>query len=104
MMGKVTTARGVKNAREGWQLFRNRKTLWSMLREVFRGNYRMSLLTNIITIAALIYVVVPFDLVTDLIPFVGWIDDGVVIFLLIKRLQKETQRYNRYKVMERKRS
>ncbi len=106
-MNKVSTIRraaGVANTRgvrEGAQLFKNRKTLWCMLKEVWRGKYRMSFLTTVITILGLIYVVTPFDF--DWIPFVGWIDDGLVIYLIIKRLQKETQRFNRHKAAERRR-
>jgi uncharacterized membrane protein YkvA (DUF1232 family) len=48
----------------------------------------------------LLYVILPFDF--DWIPFLGWLDDGFIIFLVFKRLQKETQRYIRAKVMERK--
>lgn len=73
-----------------------------MLKDVFRGNYRMSMLTNLAVILAVIYVLFPFDIIPDFIPIVGWADDGFVIFFLIKRLQKETQRYARSKVMARR--
>ncbi len=75
-----------------------------MLREVFNGHYRMSFLTNALTILAIAYIVFPFDLVPDYIPVLGWIDDGAVFYLLILRLEKETHRYNRFKAMERKNS
>lgn len=107
-MSKVSTIRkaaGIANTqhvREGVQLFRNRKTLWCMLKEVWRGQYRMSVLTSVVTVLGLLYVVIPLDF--DWIPFVGWIDDGLVIYLVIKRLQKETQRFNRRKAMARKRT
>lgn len=101
MMGKVTSISNTKHVREGWQLLRNRRTLWCMLKESWRGNYKMSFATSALLVLGLIYVVVPIDF--DWIPFVGWIDDGFVIFFMIKRLQKETQRFNRHKAMERKR-
>ncbi len=100
-MGKVTSVSGVKNVRDGVQLFKNRKTLRCMLREVWKGNYKMSLWTNVFLVLSILYVVTPFDF--DWIPFIGWIDDVAVIFFMIKRLQKETQRFNRHKAMERKR-
>ena len=101
-MPKLPSARPVQNMRHGWQLFRNRRTLWQMIREVLSGHYRMSLLTTLIVVLALIYIVFPFDLIPDYIPFIGWIDDGLILFLLIKRLLKETQRFNRFKAMERR--
>lgn len=73
-----------------------------MLKEVWKGQYRMSLLTNLIIVLGILYVIIPLDF--DWVPIVGWIDDGLVIFFVIKRLQKETQRFNRYKAMERKRT
>ena len=99
-MSKFTTAR--TKFFHGWRLFRSRKTLWQMIREVFNGHYRMSFFTNALTILAIAYIVFPFDLVPDYIPVLGWIDDGAVLYLLILRLEKETHRYNRFKAMERK--
>ena len=73
-----------------------------MMRETLRGTYKMSFLTTIITVLALVYIIFPFDLIPDYIPVVGWMDDGLVFYLLLRRLVKETQRYNRFKAMERK--
>ena|ERR1700744_3644033 len=101
-MSKSTSARRTQTIRTGWRLFRNRKTLWQMIREVLSGKYRMSLLTTVIVIISLAYVVFPFDLIPDYIPVIGWIDDGLILYLMIKRLHVETQRYNRFKVMERR--
>ncbi|MCB0699426.1 MAG: DUF1232 domain-containing protein [Chitinophagales bacterium] len=89
-----------KHVREGAQLFRNRKTLWCMLKEIRMGNYKMSFLTTLIVVLGLLYVVTPFDF--DWIPIVGWIDDGLVLYFIFKRLQFETKRFNRHKAMERR--
>lgn len=99
MKGKYTTT---KNVTEGIQLFRNRKTLSCMLKEVWKGRYRMSLFTHVVLILGILYIILPFDF--DWVPFVGWIDDVFVLFLVIKRMQRETQRFIRYKAMERKRA
>ena len=101
-MSKYTSARPAQSIRHGWQLFRNRRTLWQMIREVLGGRYRMSWLTTGIVIISVAYIIYPFDLIPDYIPVVGWIDDGVVFYLLLLRLNSETQRYNRFKAMERK--
>ena len=101
-MSRFTSVRPVQNVRNGLHLFRNRKTMWQMLRETLSGNYKMSFLTIGILLAALAYIVFPFDLIPDFIPVLGWIDDGLVLYLTLKRLVKETQRYSRFKAMERK--
>lgn len=74
-----------------------------MVRDAFNGHYSMSFLSYLLLVGGVLYVVFPFDLISDLIPVIGWIDDGAVIYFIVKRLQKEMQRYNRFKVMERKR-
>ncbi len=99
-MQKFTQAGRVSNLHTGFQLIRNRKSMWCMLREVWKGHYKMSGLTKILLAAGLLYIILPFDF--DWIPVLGWIDDGAVLFFLIKRLQTETTRYVRAKVMERK--
>src|ERR1035437_157101 len=101
-MSKFTSARPVQNIRHGLHLFRNRRTLWQMIREVLSGRYRMSWLTTLIALFSIAYIIYPFDLIPDYIPVLGWIDDGLVLYLLLWRLVKETHRYNRFKAMERK--
>lgn len=101
-MSRITSARSARNLRHAFGLFQNRKTMWQMLRDAFKGRYRMSFITGLIIVLSLCYIVFPFDLLPDFIPFLGWIDDGIVLFLLIKVLNKETQRYIRHKVMERR--
>lgn len=101
-MSRFTPVRHVRNMRHVVDLFHNRKTLMQMLKEVFRGTYKMSFLSNMAVLLGIVYVLFPFDFIFDLIPFLGWADDGFVIFMVVKRLQKETQRFNRAKVMERR--
>ncbi|XZF13847.1 YkvA family protein [Chitinophagaceae bacterium MMS25-I14] len=102
-MSRITSsARSPKNLRHAFGLFQNRRTLWQMIRETLNGRYRMSMLTTVIAVISIAYVLFPFDLLPDYIPVIGWIDDGVVLFLLIRTLNKETQRYIRFKAMERK--
>jgi uncharacterized membrane protein YkvA (DUF1232 family) len=72
-----------------------------MLREVFHGTYKFSILTNLALILGVLYIISPLDF--DWIPILGWADDGFVAYMLIKRLQTETQRFNRHKAMQRRR-
>ena len=101
-MGRSTIVRPIQNVHHGWQLFRGRKVLWQMIRATLSGHYKMSFLTLAIAVLAIAYIIFPFDLIPDYIPVVGRIDDGLVFYLLLRRLLKETQRFNRFKAMERK--
>ena len=102
MMARSTPVRQVRNMRHVVDLFNNRKTLTQMLKAVFNGQYRMSMLSNMAVVLGVLYVLVPFDIITDLIPFFGWADDGFVIYMVVKRLKTETMRFNRFKAMERR--
>jgi len=73
-----------------------------MMRETLKGQYRMSFVTIVITLLSVAYIVYPYDLIPDNIPVLGWLDDLLVLYLLLWRLVIETQRYNRFKAMERK--
>jgi len=102
-MSKIIPVRPVQNV-PSWHLFRNRKTMWQMIREAAKGRYRMSFFTLSTVAISIIYVVSPIDLVPDQILLLGWLDDGLMLYLLLRRLATETQRFSRFKAMERKNS
>lgn len=63
-----------------WLLLRKELALvWAMLRDP-----RAPASAKLVAVLAVLYVVSPVDLVSDLIPILGWIDDGVVAVLLLK--------------------
>src|SRR5690606_28302220 len=99
-MAKISTLKSIKQIPGASQLYQSRKCLFHMLREIYRGNYKPSLLTSLSLIFGFLYIISPLDF--DWIPILGWIDDGFVFYLMVKRLQAETQRYSRYKAMERR--
>lgn len=76
-------------------IYSNRKRLFNMLRDAWKGNYKMSFITIILLVLGILHIILPFDL--DWIPIIGWIDDGFVAYWLLKRLLKETERYERKK-------
>lgn len=92
-MARIPVNKKLRQLRSLSALWQHRKQLFRMFREMYKGTYKASLLTMIALVAAVIYVVWPFDLVPDIIPIVGWIDDGFVIYFLLKRLLSELQRY-----------
>lgn len=67
-----------------WGLFRNElRLVWAMLRDP-----RAPAAAKLTAVLAVLYVVSPFDLVPDLVPILGWLDDGVVAFVLLKLAMK----------------
>jgi uncharacterized membrane protein YkvA (DUF1232 family) len=56
---------------------------------------RAALWAKLLVVATMLYVVFPFDLLPDLAPFVGWIDDVglVVVMRLLLYRQVEPYRY-----------
>ena len=63
-----------------WTLFRKELLLaWAVLRDP-----RAPRAAKLATLAAVLYVVSPIDLVSDFIPVLGWLDDGIVAYLLLQ--------------------
>ena len=52
-----------------WALLRDPRSPWS---------------ARIAVLVAALYLVSPIDFVSDLLPVLGWIDDGVIVVLLLK--------------------
>lgn len=75
-------------------LLRNVTTLYAMLTE---KEYALSFKTKAMIVVALTYFIVPTDLTPDFIPFVGYIDDGIVITALMKRVKSEIERFLQWK-------
>lgn len=56
-------------------------------------NWYRTLLRNskyrwIVIVGSLLYLVSPLDFATDMIPVLGWIDDGVVVSVLVAELSQ----------------
>ncbi|MEP7121690.1 MAG: DUF1232 domain-containing protein [Byssovorax sp.] len=58
-------------------------------------DHRAALWAKLLVVATMLYVVFPFDLLPDVAPFVGWIDDIglVVVMRLLLYRQVEPYRY-----------
>jgi uncharacterized membrane protein YkvA (DUF1232 family) len=52
---------------------------WAVLRDP-----RAPRAAKLATLLAVLYVVSPIDLVSDFIPVLGWLDDGIVAYLLLQ--------------------
>lgn len=58
--------------------------LYNLYRTVLRNSkYRW-----VVVGASLLYLLSPVDLITDVIPVVGWLDDGVIATLLVTEISQ----------------
>lgn len=68
----------------------NVRTLYHMMRD---ETFSTAWSTKALILAALVYFVLPTDMTPDVIPFVGYLDDTIVIGWVVKRLAHEIERY-----------
>jgi uncharacterized membrane protein YkvA (DUF1232 family) len=62
-----------------WSRFRREaRMVWAMLRDP-----ASPIAAKLVAVLALAYLVSPVDFVSDFIPVLGWIDDGVVVAALV---------------------
>jgi uncharacterized membrane protein YkvA (DUF1232 family) len=64
------------------------KFLARPLYNVYSGLLRNSKYRWFIVAASLVYLLSPVDLITDFIPVVGWIDDGVIATVLVAEVSQ----------------
>ncbi len=57
------------------------------------GDREIPLFKKLGIVLGLFYVLSPIDLITDLLPVVGWLDDAGVLWLMYLFLMKELGRY-----------
>lgn len=62
-----------------WKFKKEIMMVWAMLR-----NPAAPGIAKLVALLAAVYIISPVDLLPDVIPILGWIDDGVVSILLFK--------------------
>lgn len=62
-----------------WKFKKEIMMVWAMLR-----NPASPGISKLVALLAVVYIISPIDLVPDVIPILGWLDDGVVSILLFK--------------------
>ena len=67
------------------------KTMFEMLRSVARGAYRPRKETLILIAGAVLYFVIPIDVIPDFIPVAGFVDDAAVIAWVVKTCKGEIE-------------
>lgn len=74
------------------------KVLTALLRDWRAGKYRQALYGTIAAVAfALLYVFNPFDIVPDVLPFIGALDDATVIGALLILIERDLKKYRSWK-------
>ena len=81
------------------------RTLWKdirlsfgMTRDLLNGSYgRFPFRAAGAFLLALAYIVFPADLLADVVPVVGWLDDGVVTLLCLRIAEHDQARYETWK-------
>lgn len=74
-------------------LLGNVRLLFRMVRD---RSFHMTWASRGTILAALLYFVIPTDATPDYIPVIGYLDDTVVVGLVIRRLAREIQRYREH--------
>ena len=75
------------------------RMLMAMIRDWRAGNYRQAMRWTIAAAAfALIYVLNPFDIVPDVLPFVGAVDDASVVAACLMLLERDLFKYREWKI------
>lgn len=74
------------------------KVLTALLKDWRAGRYRQALYGTIAAVAfALLYVFNPFDLLPDVLPIVGVLDDATVIGALLMLVERDLKKYRSWK-------
>jgi uncharacterized membrane protein YkvA (DUF1232 family) len=74
------------------------RLLLELVRDYWRGHYRqVPFYTITAVVAAMVYVISPFDLVPDFIPLIGYIDDALVFSLCLRLVRDDLQRYREWR-------
>jgi uncharacterized membrane protein YkvA (DUF1232 family) len=74
------------------------RVLTALIRDWRAGKYRQALYGTIAAIAfGLLYVINPFDIVPDVLPIVGALDDATVIGALLMLVERDLKKYRSWK-------
>ncbi|MEM7796168.1 MAG: YkvA family protein [Cyanobacteria bacterium P01_C01_bin.118] len=64
------------------------QTIIESLRTWYRNLIRNSKYRWIVVLGSLLYLVSPFDISPDVLPIIGWLDDGIIATLLVTEVSQ----------------
>ncbi len=72
--------------------------LFSLAKDYYQGNYRdVPYKTISAAVVGLLYVINPIDIIPDFIPFIGQVDDALVLGFCLKLIEKDLLKYKNWK-------
>lgn len=75
--------------------------LVSLIKDYYKGNYRdIPYKTISAGVVGLLYTLNPIDIIPDFIPFIGHIDDALVLAFCLKLIEKDLQKYQTWKTSQ----
>ena len=79
------------------------KTFYALIKDYINGEYTDVPWWTIAAIgAALAYIINPFDVIPDVIPVIGYLDDAAVLTLCLKMVKKDIEKYKEWKEYKRR--
>ncbi len=70
----------------------------SLIKDYYKGNYRSIPYKTISAgIVGLLYLLNPIDIIPDFVPFIGYIDDALILAFCLKLVENDLQKYQQWK-------
>lgn len=85
--------RAERTANAASSLLQNIRLLFRMVRD---RSFHMTWASRAAILGALLYFVIPTDATPDFIPIIGYLDDTMVVGLVVRRLAREIERYKEH--------
>ncbi len=93
-----------EDSRIEWLALMGRRAhlMWELLKDWKKGNYKAPWRTIAAIVAALIYVINPWDIIPDYIPVLGLIDDAFIVALCAAAIKSDLRRYCKFRGLNHK--